>query len=464
MIVNALETLKDSTGRPVQAKVSYRAKKKDSLEQKLKVRNERKHYQTEEEIWDDIHDLAGVRILLYSPNREQQEKITEMIQTIWGSHVEPRPHPDLSEAAVKEDTVAPKGTKKPYTPRHLGYQAIHFRAAMKKQHESLTDTSPYVLEENDRVEIQVVSALGHAWAEAEHQVKYKSSAYGPPTEEEERLLDTLSGLVSSGELLLEQFSKLVNKRTYAKITYRDDFGTFLRELDVLQRPVSESYEAGEGASRPDFGTDGVDILFRFLVNRGQNYPLAVRNALKDLGYPEDPDSVLRQVLASFRPTFDPPEELKPSLCLMRHMLEKTQEGVVLRPRHQLSKQCSILINALTLLQTFAGSPAAAKEFLKDHIEPTMSESERKSLNFVLSNPRRSKCLLDNDPEVQQRNWPNLQPAWEWFTAEAAKHESICGMLFQLAEMEVTKNVDAHTLIEGLSIGSLSRSSTTEGLE
>ena len=53
------------------------------------------------------------------------------------------------------------------------------------------------------MEVQVVSALGLAWAEAEHEVRYKFYAHDPRTEEEERLLarllDTLSGSVSSGE-------------------------------------------------------------------------------------------------------------------------------------------------------------------------------------------------------------------------------------------------------------------------
>lgn len=456
LIVSQLRTLKDSNGRPVHAKVSCRAKEKDSLEEKLKMRNDKRikegkgPYPSEQAMSDDIHDLAGVRILLYTPTQDQYDKITEMIQSIWGKHVKPRLHPEPNDVSDKEGNREDE-IEKGYKPRHLGYKAVHYRASMTEEPPTSSTRVSYSWSEGDRVEVQAVSALGHAWAEAEHQVKYKSYAYGPPTEEEERLLDTLSGLVSSGELLLEQFSNLLNKRTYAKIEYRDDFGTFLRGLDVLKRPQSQREDGDEPSYASDFSSEGVDILFRFLVKRKQNYPLAVRNALKKLGFPDNSYATLKEVLRSFKPALQPPDGLCAPLCLIQSMiLEHKADEKNAQKDHQFSTKCCIMMNGLTLLQTFAGGPKPAGNWLLANINDHLDEPTKHSLNFVLSDPR--LCLIDDeDVDVRKKLGPELEPGWKWFQDEASKTDSVCGVFFKLAEMGATKNVDINTLVLGLRI-------------
>lgn len=481
LISKELKTLKDSNGQGVQAKVTCRAKMRDSLEEKLKMRNDArpKPYVKIQEIQDDIHDLAGVRIQLYTPSADEYVKVEEMIQSIWGAKVKRKPQGGFNAPSPKCNLVEAEQdwtelgnfhgsrTGNKYVPRHAGYQAIHYRTLMNKEEEEKVHTSigPYGWLDGDRIEIQVVSAFGHAWAEAEHNVKYKSYAYGRPSKQEERILDSLSGLVSSGDLLLEQFREIFDKRTYKRILYRDEFGTFLRDLDILEDPELEGEEQQDSGYQDHFGREGVDILFRFLVKRGQNYPLAVRNALKMLGYPESPDVTLSEILNTFDPTPTPPKGLLAPLCLIHHLLiedeRKEKEGWVVKTMEEFGpvKQCYIMVNAMTHLQTFAGGPEAAKRFLEG--DTTITEHERDSLEFILSSPRRGLCLMEADASIEEIVRPDLQPAWAWFQKQAAKSNpySIYGLMFKLAMMGVTKEVDVETLLRELTIGRLSRNNT-----
>ena len=146
----------------------------------------------------------------------------------------------------------------------------------------------YKWKEYDMVEIRVVSALGHVWAEASHDVLYKTHAYGRLSIQEQRILDALSGLMVSGDLLLEQFRELVAKRTTAKWEHPD---------------VLDNCKGYQDDCRPD----AVNILFCFLKRTGNNYPLAVRNALKLLGYPQDPKVGTNKILSRFSPSLPFPQ-------------------------------------------------------------------------------------------------------------------------------------------------------------
>jgi ppGpp synthetase/RelA/SpoT-type nucleotidyltranferase len=482
LINKRLKTLKDSNDQGIQAKVTCRAKERDSLEEKLKMRNDArpKPYGKIKEIENDIHDLAGVRILLYTPSADEYGKVEQMLHAIWGPKVKRKPHGGFNASASNKSLaeseqdwtelgyVHDSRNESRYVPRHAGYQAIHYRTQMNKEEEEKVHTSigPYGWMEGDRVEIQVVSAFGHAWAEAEHNVKYKSYAYGRPSKLEERILDALSGLVSSGDLLLEQFRETFDNRTFKKILYRDEFGTFLQKLDILEDPELEDRGGDQVSGYQDhFGREGVDILFRFLVVRGQNYPLAVRNALKMLGYPENPDGTLREILHTFDPTPAPPKGLLAPLCLIHHLLIEDEQKENGKGPEEAAEEvgpvmkCSIMVNALSHLQTFLGGPDPARCFLE--ADTTMNDHERVSLDLVLSSPGRIVCLKESDPQVEELVQHDLQPAWAWFQKQAtlANPYSIHGMVFKLAKMGVTKDVDVDTLLRELSIGRLSRNNT-----
>ncbi|KAF2254768.1 hypothetical protein BU26DRAFT_559427 [Trematosphaeria pertusa] len=464
----AQELIQEELAKPewkdVHVNVRCRAKEPQSLEEKLKMRHAESPYESAEDIWDDVHDLAGVRMILYMPSEDQREKVKRVIQAIWGEDVQPKYHDGSNERMNPDERAkilqAPEernklSTRKKYRARHLGYIAVHYRPKMKEEQ---SKKGSYLWKKRDRVEIQVVSALSHAWAEAGHDILYKSYAYGPPTLQEELLLDSLNGLVLSGDLLLEQFHELVMKRTYTKFRHRDDFSSFLRGLDILQPQEDSDNE------RPEFEVAALDVLLRFLTIIDQNYPLAVRNAIKELGFPDEPK--LETIMASLKPSFEPAKGMLVTICLIYHLLPACSDDT--KPEHPPAQQCILMMNALSLLQSFFGEGEGTNKFLREDICPGMSNEERNSLEFILNDPERQPALLDQSSRnyalYQDRIKPDLKPAWDWFQSQTARPQSICGMAFRLAEMGATGDVDMTKLLGQLSIGSILSRSSTYSLE
>lgn len=97
--------------RGVKAIVSFRAKKPERLQDKLLKRNQKKNYKSISQIYDDIVDLAGIRVSLYFPS--ERELLDEIINEIF-------------EVKLKKDF--PDNTHTPkYTKRFSGYWATHYR-------------------------------------------------------------------------------------------------------------------------------------------------------------------------------------------------------------------------------------------------------------------------------------------------------------------------------------------------
>jgi ppGpp synthetase/RelA/SpoT-type nucleotidyltranferase len=437
-----LEKARDENNEEIFAKVTSRAKEKKSLEDKLKLRNyqrrERgqKGYASLKEISDDLIDLAGVRVVLYTPNLAQRKKVKEIILQIWGTGVNEKPH------GSSRPTEHPKKGSKSYVPRHLGYQAEHYRTPMLQKQGVRT---VYDWDKDDRVEIQVVSALGHAWAEAGHDVLYKTHAYGYPSTTEQQLLDALNGLIVSGELILEQFRESVTKRTVRPWSHFDQFGEFLRESDILEHidDDNDTFRQWE-----HFSQAGAQVLFRFLRKIKKNNGLAVRNVLRDLGYPAAPEPELKRRLRSFYPSFSINDQLLTAFCVISRLLPERRESENIA----IPKKCSVMLDALILLQTFAGGPKEARAHLK-HPKIEITADEEAGLNMLLTEPQRMRCLTgENVPWMLQE----LQSAWGWFEKQAANKKSMCGLFFRLAEMDVpAEDLNNTEKLQKLAIGALS---------
>jgi len=169
---------------------------------------------------------------------------------------------------------------------------------------------------------------------------------------EHRILDALNGLVRSGELLLEQFYEAFLRRTKTKWERDVEMRMYLQELDILQKQEP----------RNKFGDPGLDILFRFLKQTNKHYPLAVRNAIKDLGYGKKPEDLqLDDIIISLEPAeLDIADNMRAILCLIYRIMADQDIAEVreLCPLYELSKIepshvpkcCSIMITAFTLFQ------------------------------------------------------------------------------------------------------------------
>ena len=172
-----LET--EIANRGIKASVSYRAKSPDSLKEKLRKRTDKK-YRKVQDIFNDIIDLAGVRVALYFPS--DRDLVDEIVN-------------DLFE--VKKKKKFPESSHDPEpSKRFSGYWATHYRVVLNNADK---ENSRYL---NTIFEIQVASLLMHAWAEVEHDLVYKPFS-GELSEEELAVLDQINGLVLSGEIALE---------------------------------------------------------------------------------------------------------------------------------------------------------------------------------------------------------------------------------------------------------------------
>ncbi|MDJ1473378.1 RelA/SpoT domain-containing protein [Xanthocytophaga flava] len=176
----------------IKAIISNRAKSIERLGEKIKNRDRQITYQSEADILNDIHDLAGVRVALYFPSdRLYVQKTIEKLFNISQHKVFP----------IK----ATQEYKSKLTQKFSGYAADHYRVTLSE-----TSTESRFL--NNKVEIQVASVLMHAWSEVEHDLVYKPFS-GDLTLTELALLDQINGLVLTGEIALELLQKAMAERT-----------------------------------------------------------------------------------------------------------------------------------------------------------------------------------------------------------------------------------------------------------
>jgi ppGpp synthetase/RelA/SpoT-type nucleotidyltranferase len=181
------EAMLNQTG--IRAIVSHRPKREDRLAEKLQNRQKRKGYKTLEDIYEDLADLAGVRIALYFPDDKRAvEQLINAMFVVERKKAFPRKRGGKFESS--------------YGVRFSGYGALHYHVRLKKKEY-----------EAARIEIQVASVLMHAWAEVEHDLLYKRlTGTGDPSLSERALLDQINGLVLAGEIALEQLQNAINSR------------------------------------------------------------------------------------------------------------------------------------------------------------------------------------------------------------------------------------------------------------
>lgn len=173
----------------IKAAVTHRAKRPRKLREKLIQRDQKRHYQSFREIYDDVVDLAGVRVALYLP--ADRMAVGEIIKQVFAPV---RPPKEFPRDRSPKDGV--------------GYHATHYLVQLRpgslhKDELRYADTN---------IEIQVASVLMCAWAEVTHDLLYKPEK-GTLTSEEMRLVEDLNAIVQAGEAKLEQLQESVEARS-----------------------------------------------------------------------------------------------------------------------------------------------------------------------------------------------------------------------------------------------------------
>lgn len=238
----------------VRSMVTARAKSSSRLEAKCRQRDSKRGgYSSVDEIYEDIVDLAGVRVALYFP--AELDQVDGMVMRLF------------NVIAKKE---FPGSGERPKGKRFDGYKATHYRVQLKE--DGLNDIEKRY--SAARIEIQVASVLMHAWAEVEHDLVYKPLD-ADLSEEEYAILDELNGMVLAGEIALERLQKAGEARVAIsgrKIANHYDLAVHLLSAaeGLTDKPISES------------GLGRVDLLFDFISRLGINTPKKLKPYIEAL--------------------------------------------------------------------------------------------------------------------------------------------------------------------------------------
>jgi ppGpp synthetase/RelA/SpoT-type nucleotidyltranferase len=243
MVSQVLDSNLQSAG--IRAIVTSRAKNPTRLEAKVRQRAVQKSYSSVDEIYEDIVDLAGVRVALYFP--AEREEVGKIVSSLFVAIAQPKEFPTSAQPS--------------YSKRFSGYWATHYRVRLP---ESLLNESQKRYSDA-KVEIQVASVLMHAWSEVEHDLVYKP-LQGKLSKEEYSILDELNGLVLAGEIALERLQRAGEVRVSKhdrEYTNHYDLASSLLELSRDQLFGQNIHESLVGR---------VDLLFELLKSTNLNTP------------------------------------------------------------------------------------------------------------------------------------------------------------------------------------------------
>lgn len=226
----------------IRAIVTSRAKNPSRLHDKIIKRTieEKKNYENLDDIYNDIVDLAGVRIALYF--NSERDEIEQIINDIFIIH------------KVKEF---------PTEGKSQGYKAIHYRGTIKVN--ALTEQQHRYSKAN--VEIQVASLLMHAWAEVEHDIVYKP-LQGRVSEAEQEALDELNTIVLQGEETL----KKLQQASYKRNSFNDHYDLY----NFLIQYTSEKYNVEE----EQVSVGDIKKLYNYLIDNKIDTQNKLKNKVK----------------------------------------------------------------------------------------------------------------------------------------------------------------------------------------
>lgn len=233
--------------------VTSRVKRTDRLLEKVTERDQTKHYQSTAAIYDDIPDLAGVRVALYFPG--DRDEVDAFIR---------------DKTVVEEARDFPRGNPRTTYPRRFsGYTARHYRVRLRP--EELQEQNQHLIRQV--IEIQVASVLMHAWSEVEHDLVYKPRS-GSLSLDEYAILDELNGLVHAGEIALERLQAAVSRRvTNEAEPFHSHYELSAFLYDQAKRRLPAENEPAIGRA---------DVLHRFLTLTGFNTPHRLSPVLESL--------------------------------------------------------------------------------------------------------------------------------------------------------------------------------------
>ncbi|WGD29977.1 hypothetical protein AncyloWKF20_19865 [Ancylobacter sp. WKF20] len=208
----------------IRAQVTFRSKTVKSFEGKLRrfSLQDTRNYQTVDEIFDSISDLAGVRVATY--RFEDCALVESLLKKSFSDEI--------------ERSIRTENKDKNLTNSNNFYRSIHSQVYLPDDeligiYDNLDDIS---------CEIQICTMISHVWNEIEHDIVYKPTI-GSPSEDERFLLRALGQNVRLGDEFISRLISAFEKRTeqnegpFADI---HDFVTKLKENFQINTPSLNS--------------------------------------------------------------------------------------------------------------------------------------------------------------------------------------------------------------------------------
>ncbi|WP_204921627.1 hypothetical protein [Pseudomonas syringae] len=197
----------------VRATVQRRAKTPKSFFDKLRKAELRNRYNSVDEVFERISDLAGVRIATYLESDRQN-----VVQ-------------EIRQAFVGKDGGEPDIDLKDHSEAGRHYRATHCQVYLIEEDFAGTNSNL----EGTTCEIQVCSLLAHVFNEIEHDLQYKPLS-GELSDAEREFIDQLGLLTKAGDLTIKRLLADTDERLTHRTGAFDDVHDFVarmrKELDV----------------------------------------------------------------------------------------------------------------------------------------------------------------------------------------------------------------------------------------
>ncbi len=200
--------------------VESRTKEVHSFIGKIEARNSGKEAKFGDPL-REITDLVGVRIITYY--REDVDAVGEIIQENF--------------QVDKATTVDKAGDE----VDRFNYRSVHFIVRTSPPTSDTRDWGPYA---DVRAEIQVRTALQHAWSAVQHKLDYKSEIAIP--KELQRRLFMLNAVIESADV---EFSRLRDERARIESSYKQDVRKGQLDMPLDEASISAYIQNGDTGDR-----------------------------------------------------------------------------------------------------------------------------------------------------------------------------------------------------------------------
>jgi len=206
----------------VRATVQRRAKNPKSFVEKLKKNKTRDRFNSIDEVFNGISDLAGVRIATYLES--DRNIVVEEIRKEFSGRAADGPEIEIKDAVG----------------RGMHYMATHCQVFLLEDelvgsNENLRGTT---------CEIQVCSLLAHVFNEVEHDLQYKP-LNGELSDQEKEFIDQLGLLTKAGDITIKRLLHEAESRLQGRIGAFADVYDFIARMRIEMR-LAEGFAANAG--------------------------------------------------------------------------------------------------------------------------------------------------------------------------------------------------------------------------